>query len=252
MINGQGTEGKKTTSLHDATFAVVDVETTGMHPAVDRVVEVACVVIRCGSIVETFDSFVNPCREIPATASAIHHITSRDVQRAPTLEAIQPRLTAICRDTVVVAHNAAFDLAFLPFLAERPVLCSMRFAMRVVPEAPNYKNQVLRYHLGVDEALGTQPLAHRALGDAQVTARILAVCIDRHLEQGGLDDISVLLRDVAAPRRLKALAFGRHRGIDISTVPTDYLRWIQYECRSASIDARYTAGCELRRRESLL
>lgn len=251
MINSRGTDGPKTTNLHDATFAVVDVETTGMNPTVDRVVEVACVVIRCGNIVETFDSFVNPGREIPATASAIHHITNRDVKDAPPLEEIQPRLTAICRDAVVVAHNATFDLAFLPFLAERPVLCSMRFAMRVLPEAPNYKNQVLRYHLGVDDALGAQTLAHRALGDAQVTARILAVCIDRHLARGGSDDVLGLLSDVSVPRLLTSLTFGRYRGVDITNVPADYLRWIRHECRDASIDAHHTADFELRRRGAI-
>jgi len=249
MINGQGTEGKKTTSLHDATFAVVDVETTGMNPAVDRVVEVACVVIRCGSIVETFDSFVNPCREIPATASAVHHITARHVQGAPRLEMVQSHLSAMCRDAVVVAHNAAFDIAFLPFLAERPVLCSMRLAMRVLPEAPNYKNQVLRYYLGVDDELGDEPLAHRALGDAQVTSRILLACLNRYFAQGGADDIAQLVAEIAAPQHLAALNFGRHRGVPIYAIPSDYLCWLQSDCLSASVDVRQTAAAELLRRK---
>ena len=251
MKTQAGTNFLKATKLRDVTFAVIDVETTGLNPIVDRVVEVACVLLRSGRVVDTFSSFVNPGREIPATASAVHHITAGHVQGAPRLEILQPQLSAMCQDAVVVAHNAAFDLAFLPFLAQRPVLCSMRLAMRVVPEAPNYKNQVLRYHLGVDAEFGKEPLAHRALGDAQITSRVLAVCLERYLAEGGSDDIVALLEEVAAPRRLTALNFGRYRGVAIAHVPTDYLRWIEHECQSSSIDARYIAECEIRRRESI-
>ena len=237
-----------TNTLRETTFAVVDVETTGIDPATDRVVEVACFLIRSGQNIATFSSLVDPGREIPATASAVHHITARHVKGAPTLASLRPQLTDMCREAVVVAHNAAFDLAFLPFLANRPVLCSMRLAMRVLPDAPNYKNQVLRYHLGIDDQFGDEPPAHRALGDAQVTSRILDACLDRYLSLGGTDDAKRLVAEIAAPRSLEALNFGRHRDVAIAKVPTDYLQWIRQECRSASIDVQYTVECELRRR----
>jgi exodeoxyribonuclease X len=124
----------------------------------------------------------------------------------------------------------------------------MRLAMRVLPDAPNYKNQVLRYYLGLDDGVLGGSLPHRALGDAQVTSRILAICLDRYRAQGGADDIDQLVREIGAPRRLVALPFGRHRGIEIASVPTDYLRWLYRESHSASVDARYTAQCELQRR----
>jgi exodeoxyribonuclease X len=137
----------------------------------------------------------------------------------------------------VVAHNARFDLGFLPFLADRPVVCSMRLAMRVLPDAPNYKNQVLRYYLDIDAELGGGAIAHRARGDVRVTSRILAVCLQRYLAH-----------EIAAPRRLGALPFGRHRGVSIERVPADYLLWLYRESSSASRDARYTAERELQRR----
>jgi DNA polymerase III epsilon subunit-like protein len=232
----------------DATFAVVDVETTGMDRTTDRVVEVACAIVRGGRRVETFSSLANPGRTIPAFASAVHQISDRDVRNAPALEALQAKLTLMCADAVVVAHNARFDLGFLPFLAHRPILCSMRLAMRVLPDAPNYKNQGLRNYLGIDDGILGESTPHRALGDVNVTSQILAICLGRYLAQGGADDLDCLVSEIAAPRCLSALPFGRHRGIAIAAVPTDYLRWLHQDSQSTFVDARYTAECELRRR----
>jgi DNA polymerase III epsilon subunit-like protein len=234
--------------LKNARYAIVDVETTGIDRAADAVVEVACVVIEGGERVATFSSLVNPQRDIPATASAVHHITNRHVADAPALGFVRGQLERLCADAVVVAHNASFDLAFLPFLSHRPVLCSMRLAMRVLPDAPNYRNQVLRYHLGIDELMAAETTAHRALGDALVTSYVLQFCFDEYLRQGGPDDVGSMVRDIAAPRRLAVLPFGRHRGIEIGNVPTDYLQWLCAEINAGSVDARYTAQCELRRR----
>ncbi len=120
--------------------------------------------------------------------------------------------------------------------------------MRMFPDAPNYKNQVLRYHLGVDATLRSEATAHRARGDVQVTGRILTICLERYLAAGGVDDIERIVQEVAAPRRLAELPFGRHRGVAIENVPADYLRSLYRESASASRDARYTAERELQRR----
>jgi DNA polymerase III alpha subunit (gram-positive type) len=235
-------------ALCDATFAVIDVETTGFDPSVDRVVELACAVVRDGKETDAYSSLINPGRSIPAAASAVHHLTNRHVQNAPLLGDVRPKLAAMCAGAIVVAHNARFDLGFLPFLADRPVVCSMRLAMRILPDAPNYKNQVLRYYLDIDAELGGGAIAHRARGDVQVTSRILAICLQRYLAAGGVDDVEHLVREIAAPRRLGALPFGRHRGVSIERVPADYLLWLHRESSSASRDARYTAERELQRR----
>jgi len=240
----------KPLTLRDATFAVVDVETTGIDPRSDRGVEVACAIVRAGVQVESFSSLVNPGRNIPAFASAVHHIVDRDVRDAPSLESLQAKLLTMCADAVVVAHNVRFDLGFLPFLGHRPVLCSMRLAMRVLPEAPNYKNQGLREHLGLDDGVLGGSMPHRALGDVNVTSQILVMCLKRYLAQGGTNDVDRMVQEIAAPRHLSALPFGRHRGIAIDSVPIDYLRWLQQE--STFLDARYTAECELRRRAMAL
>jgi DNA polymerase III epsilon subunit-like protein len=242
------TTAQTSRALRDATFAVVDVETTGIDANVDRVVEVACAIVRSGEVRQTFRSFVDPGRAIPANATAVHGIRDSDVRNAPRLADLRARLESMCENAIVVAHNARFDLAFLPFLRDRPVICSMRFAMRVIPDAPNYRNQGLREHLGFTDDFVREAVPHRALGDVLVTSRVLTHCLERYRAMGGADDVDTMIHEIAAPRRLDALPFGRHRGRAISSLPADYLRWLHDEARSASRDARYTAACELARR----
>jgi DNA polymerase III epsilon subunit-like protein len=145
----------------------------------DRVVEMACVLIQDRIIVDHWSTLVNPGCPIPAYATRVHGITDDDVANAPSFELVQRQLYRRCRDATVVAHNAAFDLAFLPLLDRLSSLCTVRLARRAFPDAPNYKNQTLRAYLELDRdpALAAFP-AHRALGDAMVTANILLRCLN--------------------------------------------------------------------------
>jgi len=161
-------------------YAVVDVETTGFSPAADCVVEAACVLVENGAIIATWSSLVNPGRPIPPQATAVHGICDGDVAGAPPFTTVAETLSFLCAGATIVAHNASFDLAFLPMLAQRPYVCTVRLARRFFPAAPNYKNQTLRAYLGVDADLGFRRLeAHRALGDALVTAAIFLRCMEK-------------------------------------------------------------------------
>lgn len=239
---------RRLSAVASATFAVVDVETTGIDPARDRVVEVACVLVRNRQIVHAFSTLVQPGCAIPAIASAVHGISDAMVANAPALAVIAPELETLCADAIVVAHNASFDLAFLPFLKTRPHLCSMRLAQRVVPDAPNYKNQGLRHHLGVDTGDLLESTPHRALGDVHVTAAILRICLDRYLAAGGTDDIDALVEHIAAPVLLRTMPFGKHRGKALADVPSDYLQWTLNNFSDLSLDAAFSFHNELDRR----
>ena len=161
-----------------------------------------------------------------------------------------PQLTAFCKDAIVVAHNAEFDLAFLPALRLRPYFCSMRLAMHMCPEAPAHKNQVLRYHLGVDDPDLESMSAHRALADALVTSRILDVCLERYFAAGGLDDLDALRERISRPVQLATLPFGKYRGKPFAEVDAGYLQWMLSPEREISDDLRHTARIELSRRLS--
>lgn len=162
----------------EARYAVIDIETTGFSPALDRVVEMACVLVQAGKIVGTWSSLVNPERTIPARATEVHGIRDADVRRAPTFDLAEKRLYSLCVGATVVAHNARFDLGFLPRVAQLPSLCTLALARRAFPDAPDHKNQTLRKYLGLDrDSTIAGALAHRGLGDALVTAAILVRCL---------------------------------------------------------------------------
>lgn len=162
-------------------YAVIDVETTGFSPVIDRVVEAACVIVEGGRILRTWSSLVDPQRPIPSHATRVHGIDDADVAGAPSFELVQRQLRRMCVGKTVAAHNAAFDLSFLPALGHLPSVCTLQLARRWFPDAPNHKNQTLRTYLRIDEDARFANLpAHRALGDALVTAAILIRCLERY------------------------------------------------------------------------
>ena len=114
-----------------------------------------------------------------------------------------PALLHHCRGAVIVAHNAAFDRRFLPFLAAHPSACSYRLAAKVVPEAPNHKNQTLRAFFGVRDPALTGRRSHRALADVIVTRHVFFHCVDRYVAQGNDDRIEALF-DYLLPKYQRA------------------------------------------------
>lgn len=195
-----------TTSIRTARYAFIDVETTGIDPSVARVVEVAALIVDAGRVVATFESLVNPGCPIPAFATGIHGIDDAMVRDQPTLAELTPRIIEHCEGAVVVAHNAAFDRRFLPFIAHRPSACSYRLAARVVPEAPNHRNQTLRRLFRVRDPLLRGREAHRALADVVVTRHVFFHCLDRYLAAGHEDSLAALYAFLLPRPRAKAPA----------------------------------------------
>jgi exodeoxyribonuclease X len=116
--------------------------------------------------------------------------------------------------SICAAHNSKFDSAFLPMLSDRQWIDTLRCAKHVWPDAPDFKNQTLRYRLDLP-----RDRMHRALEDAMMTAHILA----RLLAGRTVDE---LLELSTAPFLLSKVNFGKHYGKSWSDVPTDYLQWI--------------------------
>ena len=176
-----------------ARYAFVDVETTGFSPITCAVVEVACLVVDHGEVVATFETLVDPQQPIPPYVTAIHGITDQDVASKPALANVAPFVASLCDGAIVVAHNAGFDLGFLPFLQKYPSLCSYRLAYRVVPEAPNHRNQTLGDFFQVSDPILESRSAHRALADAIVTRHVFFACLKRYLRAGLPSDVRSLI-----------------------------------------------------------
>lgn len=157
-------------------YCLIDVETTGFNPARDRIVEIACAVIEGERVTERWSTLVRPGVPIPPYATAVHGITNRMVAGAPRLSRALKWARRFCVGRLVATHNARFDLSFVGRRLCPQALCTLRLSRALFPDAPNHKNQTLRYYLGID-AIVEEPLtAHRALGDAVVSAHVLIAC----------------------------------------------------------------------------
>jgi DNA polymerase III epsilon subunit family exonuclease len=167
------------TALEDMEFISFDVETTGLSPIVAKLVELSGVKFRLGdSNVSTFSSLINPESAIPAEVTAIHGITDEMVYDAPRISAVIPAfLEWIGSDnTVLVAHNAPFDLGFLRVAIAKLrltvpgnwVIDTLPLARRVLVDAPNHRLKTLVEFLAL-EAGGY----HRALADSHHVKNIL-------------------------------------------------------------------------------
>jgi len=236
--------------ISDATFLVVDTETTGIDPATCRVVELAWVLTNLTGPLAAGSTLVNPGCPIPPEASAVHHLVDADVADAPDLAlAIKMMCSQLRAEGLGVsafaAHNAAFDSAFLPSLkGGRPWICTYRLARRLMPDLPAYGNQYLRYalHLDVPEAQGLA--AHRALADTYVTAALLRHLMRQVLEGSGWpSEPEAFAAFLDQPLLLKTVGFGKHKGQPWSAVPRSYLTWILGAggMTDLDIDTKHTA-----------
>ena len=101
------------TALHEVTFVVIDLETTGGSAADCAITEVGAVKLRGGECLGTYQTLVDPGCAIPPEITMITGITQAMVMRAPRMEAVMPSLLEFIGDAVVVGHNIRFDLGFL-------------------------------------------------------------------------------------------------------------------------------------------
>jgi exodeoxyribonuclease X len=226
---------------------IFDVETTGIDPQEDRVVEIAAYDLHPTERTMTCVGahLCKPGRAIPAEASAIHHITDGDVENAYQFAVVWAAHFLRPDILIYAAHNCAFEQSFIPTPKDVRWICTYKCALRAWPDAPKHTNQVLRYWRGVDGREGFDreqaSLAHRAAPDAYVTAWLLKELIAQ------IGDIEKLVQWSTEPTVYTRLTFGKHRGTKLADVPVDYLRWM-LEQRGMDPDWHHCANLELGRR----
>jgi len=210
-------------------ICIADTETTGIDPAKDSLLEVAQVfmpVDKPDNLIGDW-TYIEYNGVIPPEAKAVHHIVEKDVEHGA--ERCVPRdvhikaMLDLHHDGYAYAfHNAPFDLGFLPELKDVPVICTYQCALHLYPDAPSYKNQVLRYWLGVEPKAsmleGLSP--HRALYDSAVTAALL----EQMLMLCSPEDLVELTK---RPVLLKTVNFGKYKGESWKNVPSDYRGWMR-------------------------
>jgi DNA polymerase-3 subunit epsilon len=163
--------------LGELSFTVFDTETTGLNPSEgDQIIQIGAARIVNGKLLrqESFEQLVNPGRLIPAATVPIHGITQDMVRGKPPITEVLPAFYTFAQDTVLVAHNAAFDMKFLQ-LQERhtglvfnhPVLDTLLLSAVVHPNQESHRLEAIAERFNIT-VLGR----HTALGDAMVTAEV--------------------------------------------------------------------------------
>ncbi len=172
--------------LADVVYTVVDLETTGATPGFSKITEIGAVRVVNGEQAATFSQLVNPGVPIPAMITSITGIDDLTVADAPLIDEVLPRFVEFSADSVLVAHNARFDLAFLDYelgkllgcTFQRPALDTLRLARKLCPQQ-RCSLSALAYRF--DTLVKPE---HRALQDAQATAELLVLFLSWLQEEG--------------------------------------------------------------------
>lgn len=166
----------KRTSLSHVTFVAFDTETTGFSPSKDRIVEVGAVKFRNGVILEEKNWLINPKRSIPYWAKRVHGITDEMVKDKPGFAEVYPEFREFIGGSVLLAHNAGFDVTFLTESIQRDelkkpknrVIDSLTLFRGWFPDSESFSLEALADHLDIKGAG-----FHRALADSMYIYAIL-------------------------------------------------------------------------------
>ena len=158
----------------DTTYCVFDLETTGISHITEKITEIGAIKIKNGKIIDTFESFVNPEKPIPERVVEVTHITDDMVKDAPTIKEIMPKFLEFIGDSVLVAHNADFDIGFMKYNCEELGLHfeethidTLRLAKAIFPEFTKYKLGIIAEKLNI-----VVEVAHRALDDVKTLVEV--------------------------------------------------------------------------------
>ena len=196
--------------LSETGFVVFDFETTGAKTPPCRVTEVGAYRVINGEIVGEFHTLINPEMPIPLFISMLTGISDEMVRTAPKFGEVAADLLAFIGDSVLVAHNAGFDLRFLDHEVGRvyedyrvgnPSLCTVQLSRKLLPEIDNHKLKTLAEHFNV-ELINH----HRANADALATAKVFINLLEGLKEHG--------VRDLGSAQR-----FARKGYVKTSTAP---------------------------------
>lgn len=183
----------------DTTYCVLDLETTGFSFRTEKITEVGIMKIKNGEVIDSFETFVNPEKPIPYRVVEVTNITDDMVKDAPKIEEVFPKILEFVGDSVLVAHNADFDIGFLKHNAaelgyklENTYIDTLRLAKDLFPDFKKYKLGLIAEKLGIKVEV-----AHRALDDVDTTVKVFNIMIDmlKKKKAKKVDDIDKVAAD---------------------------------------------------------
>ena len=172
---------KENDSIQDATYSILDIETTGISKLTEKITEFGIMKVKNGEVIDTFECFVNPEKPIPQRVVEVTNITDDMVKDAETIDKVLPKVIEFCKDTVIVAHNANFDVGFIRENARRlgldfnyPWIDTLALAKELFPERKKYKLGLIAEDLGIQV-----DVAHRALADVDTLKKVFDIMLKK-------------------------------------------------------------------------
>ena len=152
----------------DNFYIAIDLETTGLNPKTERIIEIGAARVEDGTVVQTYSTFVNPERELDARIRELTGICDDDLKNAPVLDTVLPELLAFCGELPLLGHHVIFDFSFL----KRNLAAACRYfavdpgeSHRALSDALAahhlYQELKNRYFLEVPEVFAPQPLIYK-------------------------------------------------------------------------------------------
>lgn len=188
------------------TFVVFDIETTGLSSKNDKIIEIGAVKIKAGVIIDTFSTFVNPEMRIPNKIIDLTSINNDTVKDAPTIEEVLPNFMNFIEDSILVAHNANFDVSFIKkncrdikVECNNSVMDTVLLSKFLIPELKKYKLNVICKHL--DISLENH---HRAVDDAKAAADIMLWCF-KDLKEKGISKLETINLEFLSKQDIRKL-----------------------------------------------
>jgi len=183
----------------DTEYCVFDIETTGLSYRTEKITEIGAIKIKNGEIIDTFETFVNPEKPIPYEVIKVTHITDDMVRDAETIEKVLPKFLEFAGDSVLVAHNANFDVGFIRHFAKQQgirldctYIDTLTIARDMFPDYKKFKLGIIAENLGI-----RVDVAHRALDDVKTLVKVFEVMLRNLKEKGAtnINDIETVYKD---------------------------------------------------------
>jgi DNA polymerase-3 subunit epsilon len=271
-------------------YAIIDVETTGGSPSIDRIIEIAVIVYDGVNVIEQYSSLVNPRRNIDKYVTQLTGITDKMVKSAPAFEDIQDKILELTEGNIFVAHNVKFDYGMIRSEYKRIGVDFVRKHIDTVTLSQKVLPGFTSYSLGsLCDSLGIIiENRHRALGDAEATVKLLDIILKqstskKHIEielNQGIDpsilppnitlgeieklpeepgvfyfkdmDDNVLFIDASKNVRREVIKFfNKNEGLPERQLSHETITQIDYQATGNELIARLWAYHELRERAPL-
>lgn len=230
--------------LSQAKFVCIDCESTGLDPIQDRIVEIAVAQFTLSEVLSSFETLIDPERDIPQTSQDIHNITAEMVRGKPKVGDVLPKALKLIEGLIIIGHGINFDITLIAEEAKRaqipttiqsqPFFDTLRLA-RLYGESPVNSLERLRQHFNI-----APEGAHRAMSDVIVNIEVFKYLTKNFQTTEQIQQV------LQKPIRLKVMPLGKHKGRRMEEIPIEYLLWA--ERKDFDQDLLFSIRSEIRNR----